>query len=68
MDELDVHELEPRLAERAAVERWRAKRLIALGFGYGEARRLALSDVDVHELERLIEMGCPPGTAVRIAA
>lgn len=68
MDEIDVHDLEPSLAERVAVERWRAERLIALGFSYGEARRLAMSHVDIHELERLIEKGCPPGTAVRIAA
>jgi hypothetical protein len=33
-----------------------------------EAASLALSEVDVHELERLIGNGCPPATAVRIAA
>ena len=33
-----------------------------------EAARLALSRVDIHELEHLIGNGCPLETAVRIAA
>jgi len=32
-----------------------------------EAAFLAISQIDVHELERLIGSGCPPATAVRIA-
>ena len=33
-----------------------------------EAARLALSRIDIHELEHLIGNGCPLETAVRIAA
>jgi hypothetical protein len=47
---------------------WRTERLIALGYELREAAYLAISDVDVHELERLIGKGCPTETAVRIAA
>ena len=50
------------------VLRWRTERLIALGYVLPEAASLAISDVDVHELERLIGKGCPNETAVRIAA
>jgi hypothetical protein len=47
---------------------WRTERLIALGYELREAAYLAIADVDVHELERLIGKGCPTQTAVRIAA
>jgi hypothetical protein len=47
---------------------WRTERLIALGYELRDAAYLAISDVDVHELERLIGKGCPTETAVRIAA
>ena len=47
---------------------WRTERLIALGYELRKAAYLAISDVDVHELERLIGKGCPTETAVRIAA
>jgi hypothetical protein len=47
---------------------WRTERLIALGYELREAAYLAISDVDVYELERLIGKGCPAETAVRIAA
>jgi hypothetical protein len=47
---------------------WRTERLIALGYELREAAYLAISDIDVHELERLIGKGCPTETAVRIAA
>jgi hypothetical protein len=47
---------------------WRTEYLIALGFALPEAAFLAFSRVDIHELERLIARGCPPETAVRIAA
>ena len=47
---------------------WRTERLIALGYELRDAACLAISDVDVHELERLIGKGCPTETAVRIAA
>jgi hypothetical protein len=50
------------------VTRWRAERLVTLGYGHREAARLASSKIDIHELARLIAMGCPASTAVRIAA
>ena len=69
MDELDTLAGEwRRLDDDLTVLRWRTERLIALGYELREAAFLAISRVDIHELERLIEKGCPPATAVRIAA
>ena len=69
MDELDTLASEwRRLDDDLTVLRWRTERLIALGYELREAAFLAISRVDIHELERLIEKGCPPATAVRIAA
>ena len=69
MDELDTLAGEwRRLDDDLSVVRWRTERLIALGYELREAAFLAISRVDIHELERLIGKGCPPATAVRIAA
>ena len=69
MDELDTRDAARlRLDGVLAVVRWRTERLLRLGYGLSEAAELALSEIDVHELERLIGMGCPPQTAIRIAA
>ena len=69
MDELDTLASEWRqLDDDLTVVRWRTERLIALGYELREAAFLAISRVDIHELERLIGKGCPPATAVRIAA
>ena len=69
MDELNTLAGEwRRLDDDLTVLRWRTERLIALGYELREAAFLAISRVDLHELERLIEKGCPPATAVRIAA
>ena len=69
MDELDTLASEwRRLDDDLTVVRWRTERLIALGYEVREAAFLAVSRVDIHELERLIGNGCPPATAVRIAA
>jgi hypothetical protein len=57
-----------RLDDDLSVLRWRTERLIALGYELREAAFLAVSRVDIHELERRIGKGCPPKTAVRIAA
>jgi hypothetical protein len=68
VDELDIREIESlRLDEELTVMRWRTERLVELGYALGEAARLALSTVDLHELERLIAKGCPLDLAVRIA-
>ena len=40
---------------------------LALGYPLRDAAYFALSDVDLHEVERLIGNGCPADTAVRIA-
>ena len=69
MDELDTVSGEwRRLDDELTVVRWRTERLIALGYELREAAFLAISRVDIHELERLIGKGCPLETAVRIAA
>ena len=69
MDELDTLSSEwRRLDDDLIVLRWRTERLVALGYELREAAFLAISRVDIHELERLIGNGCPPATAVRIAA
>ena len=69
MDELDTLDSEWRsLDGDLVVLRWRTERLVALGYDLREATFLAISQIDVHELERLIGRGCPPETAVRIAA
>jgi len=57
-----------RLDDSLEVTRWRTERLVTLGFELREAVGLALSPIDVHELERLVGKGCPPEVAVRIAA
>lgn len=69
-----MYELEGRagkwlwLDEELTVVRWRTERLLALGYEPHRAATLAISDVDIHELERLLGKGCPRETAVRIAA
>jgi hypothetical protein len=69
MDELDTNEIDwRRLDDDLTVLRWRRERLLALGYELSRATLLAVSRVDIHELERLIGKGCPPETAVRIAA
>ena len=69
MDGLDVQETDwLRLDDDLRLARWRTDRLLALGYELPEAARLAVSSIDIDELERLIGMGCPPETAVRIAA
>jgi hypothetical protein len=69
VDELDTLDGEwRRLDDDLTVLRWRTDRLVALGYELQQAAFLAISQIDVHELERLIGSGCPPATAVRIAA
>lgn len=69
MDELETLDSEwRRLDDDLTILRWRTERLVALGYQLREAAFLAISQIDIHELERLIGSGCPPATAVRIAA
>lgn len=39
--------------------RWRRQRMISLGADAELAATIADSDVDVHDIERLIKAGCP---------
>ena len=69
MDEMNMLDVDRRgLDEDLDVIRWRTRRLLKIGYELDEAAQLALSRVDIHELEHLIESGCPLETAVRIAA
>jgi hypothetical protein len=69
VDELDTLDNEwRRLDDDLTVLRWRTERLVTLGYELRQAAFLAISRIDVHELERLIANGCPPATAARIAA
>lgn len=48
---------------------WRRQRLILAGFDDALAAQLAAdADVDLHELLTLLDLGCPPVLAARIAA
>jgi hypothetical protein len=56
-------------SERAAVTAWRRGRLAEAGFPPTLAAALARDErVDVHALVDLVERGCPPELAARIAA
>jgi hypothetical protein len=54
------------LAEDAGVFLWRFERSLEMGFGTRLADRIAGTQIDLHELERLITLGCPLLTAYRI--
>jgi hypothetical protein len=54
------------LAEGPGVFLWRFQRSLAMGFEGRLADRIAVTQIDLHQLERLIFSGCPPGTAYRI--
>lgn len=60
--------LTPQERELDRVLAWRKERLLALGVFEHRADQLAPTDVDLHELKRLIAGGCPPEIAVRILA
>jgi hypothetical protein len=45
---------------------WRVQRSQEMGFRTRLAERIAVSPIDLHELERLISWGCPQSTAYRI--
>lgn len=47
---------------------WRRERLLDAGFEHELARELADGRVDLHDLIRLVESGCPPHLAARILA
>ena len=47
---------------------WRERRLVKLGYPVSSASVLACSRIDLHEIENLLERGCPLDLAIRIAA
>jgi hypothetical protein len=59
-------EAEQPLAGDLAVFLWRLQRSLEMGFGRRLADRIAVTQIDLHRLERLICSGCPRGTAYRI--
>ncbi len=64
VSEAESEMIEP---ESERVERWRAGVLEKIGYDPISAIELATrTDVDLHHAVRLIEQGCPPGTALRI--
>lgn len=51
-----------------AIVAWRGRLLIEAGFPATLAARMAATrGVDIHELLKLVDKGCPPELAVRIA-
>ena len=52
----------------ARVFEWRTERLLSLGISKGRASVIALSQTDVHDIERLVDRGCPLDVAIKIAA
>ena len=50
----------------AAVRSWRFEQFIRLGFTTELSTALAESRVDLSQVRRLIQSGCPPETASRI--
>ena len=47
--------------------RWILDWLSAIGLPRAEAAEVAVSGVDIIKVERLVSVGCPPRTAIRIA-
>lgn len=48
---------------------WRMESFMRLGYSDVDAEALAFcTDIDPHDVERLIKKGCPPDTAVQILA
>jgi hypothetical protein len=61
-------QLEHPHVEADAVVRWRFEALLHAGYDAGSALILAGHlEVDLHEAIRLVERGCPPPLALRIA-
>jgi hypothetical protein len=54
--------------ETTRVIEWRQRRLLSLGYPPASATLLACAPVDIHDIERLVEQGCPLDLAIKIAA
>jgi hypothetical protein len=66
MSATETENAHPLLAEGAGVFLWRFQRSLEMGFGRPMADRIAITQIDLHELERLLSFGCPRRTAYRI--
>ena len=64
----DLHSRRPRHVD-PDVREWRRHVLQQAGFDEGLAWQLAVDgDVDLHDLLKLVDRGCPPELAARILA
>jgi hypothetical protein len=54
--------------ETSRVLAWRQRRFVSLGYPVAGATLLACAPVDIHDVERLIERGCPLDLAIKIAS
>lgn len=54
--------------EQTRIYSWRRERLERLGYTTADAVELALTTVDLHQLEQLIRQGCARDLARRICA
>lgn len=53
-------------AEAQQIREWRFSEFKRLGYSPSLARWLSGTDIDLHELERLLESGCDKATATKI--
>src|SRR5690348_16477323 len=54
------------VADDDLVVKWRERYAAVLGYDPADAALIAISDRDMHQLEHLLEAGCPPELALRI--
>lgn len=55
------------LGDEGGAQRTRSRRLRLLGYDPSQAAALAMTNVDIDQVERLLGSGCPHDLAVRIA-
>jgi hypothetical protein len=53
-------------AQTAGLVWWRKQRLLEMGFDHRQSYDIAKMALNLYHLERLLERGCPPLTAVAI--
>jgi hypothetical protein len=63
----DLDERAGLTGEERRVLRWRYEQFLSLGLSHAECRVLADGDCDLNVVRRLVDAGCPPGLAFRIA-
>ena len=54
------------IAAATTVEDWRNEQLIKLGCSFSEIKLVNESEIDWHEIARLVECGCEVKTAIAI--